>query len=34
MLEAGGYEVLGDDLTVQVKQGLAAPVEVLYPQLG
>ncbi len=33
VLEAGGFEVLGDDLTVQVKQGLAAPVEVLYPQL-
>lgn len=33
-LEAGAYEILADDLSAQVKAGLAGPVEVLYPQLG
>ncbi|MBM0126723.1 SDR family oxidoreductase [Pimelobacter simplex] len=32
-LEAGDYEILADELSVQVKAGLAAPIEVLYPQL-
>ncbi len=31
--EAGQFEVLGDELTVQVKAGLSQPVEALYPQL-
>ncbi len=30
---AGAFEVLADDLSVQVKAGLAAPIESLYPQL-
>ncbi|MGJ0119989.1 SDR family oxidoreductase [Williamsia sp. MIQD14] len=33
-VEAGAYEVLGDDLTRSVKAGLSAPVETLYPQLA
>jgi NAD(P)-dependent dehydrogenase (short-subunit alcohol dehydrogenase family) len=33
-LAAGEYEVLADDLSRQVKAGLAAPVEALYPQLA
>lgn len=33
-LEVGAYEILADDLSAQVKAGLAAPLEVLYPQLG
>lgn len=33
-LEAGAYEVLADDTSVQVKAGLSAPLEALYPQLG
>lgn len=32
-VEAGQYEVLADDDTVQVKAGLSAPLEVVYPQL-
>lgn len=32
-LEAGSYEILADDLSAQVKAGLAGPVEALYPQL-
>lgn len=32
-VEAGGYEVIGDELTASVKSGLAAPIEVLYPDL-
>jgi NAD(P)-dependent dehydrogenase (short-subunit alcohol dehydrogenase family) len=32
-LAAGSYEVLADDVSRQVKAGLAAPVEALYPQL-
>jgi NAD(P)-dependent dehydrogenase (short-subunit alcohol dehydrogenase family) len=30
----GDFEVLADDLSLQVKQSLSAPVEVLYPQLA
>jgi NAD(P)-dependent dehydrogenase (short-subunit alcohol dehydrogenase family) len=33
-LAAGDYEVLADDLSRQVKAGLAGPIEALYPQLG
>jgi NAD(P)-dependent dehydrogenase (short-subunit alcohol dehydrogenase family) len=33
-LLAGEHEVLADDLSRQVKAGLAAPVEQLYPQLA
>lgn len=33
-IEAGSYEILADDLSARVKAGLAAPVEVLYPQLA
>lgn len=33
-LVAGEYEVLADDLSRQVKSGLAAPIEALYPQLA
>lgn len=32
--EAGQYEVLADESSVQAKAGLSAPVEVVYPQLG
>jgi NAD(P)-dependent dehydrogenase (short-subunit alcohol dehydrogenase family) len=32
-LEAGAFEVLADDITRQVKRGLSAPAEALYPQL-
>lgn len=31
---AGAFEVLADDLSVQVKTGLAGPIEALYPQLA
>ncbi|MFZ2511978.1 MAG: SDR family oxidoreductase [Gordonia sp. (in: high G+C Gram-positive bacteria)] len=31
---AGVFEVLADDLSVQVKAGLSGPIEALYPQLG
>ncbi|GAB4008826.1 SDR family oxidoreductase [Nocardioides ultimimeridianus] len=33
-IEAGTYEVLADDISRQVKAGLAAPVTALYPQLA
>ncbi|MFF1306882.1 SDR family oxidoreductase [Streptomyces sp. NPDC058307] len=32
-VEAGEYEVLADELTVQVKSALSGPVEALYPDL-
>lgn len=32
-LEAGSYEILADELSAQVKAGLAGPIEALYPQL-
>lgn len=32
-VEAGEYEVIGDELTARVKAGLSAPVEALYPEL-
>ena len=33
-VEAGGYEVLADETSVQAKAGLSAPLEVVYPQLA
>ncbi len=33
-LAEGAYEVLADDVSRQVKAGLAAPIEALYPQLA
>jgi NAD(P)-dependent dehydrogenase (short-subunit alcohol dehydrogenase family) len=33
-LEAGDYEVLADELSRQVKQGLAGPIGALYPQFA
>ncbi|MEF2976012.1 SDR family oxidoreductase [Subtercola sp. YIM 133946] len=33
-LEAGELEVLADQLSIDVKQGLAAPIEGLYPQFA
>ena len=33
-LEAGEFEVLADETSVQVKAGLSAPLEALYPQLA
>ncbi|MDW5329928.1 SDR family oxidoreductase [Plantactinospora sp. KLBMP9567] len=33
-IEAGSYEILADELSGQVKAGLAAPIEALYPQLA
>ncbi|AUG31180.1 MULTISPECIES: SDR family oxidoreductase [Microbacterium] len=33
-LEAGGYEVLADDISVQAKAGLSASLEAVYPQLA
>lgn len=33
-IEAGEFEVLADDLSAKVKQGLAAPIVALYPQLA
>lgn len=33
-VEAGEYEVLADETSVQLKAGLSAPIEVLYPQLN
>ncbi|GGF35855.1 SDR family oxidoreductase [Subtercola lobariae] len=33
-LEAGELEVLADQLSADVKQGLAAPIEALYPQFA
>jgi len=32
-LEAGAYEVLADEISTQVKAGLAGPITALYPQL-
>ena len=32
-VEADEYEVIGDDLTAQVKAALSGPVEALYPEL-
>jgi NAD(P)-dependent dehydrogenase (short-subunit alcohol dehydrogenase family) len=32
-VEAGEYEVLADDTSVQLKAGLSAPIEALYPEL-
>ena len=32
--EAGEYEVLADDTSVQLKAGLSAPLEAVYPQLA
>ncbi|KXF54865.1 short-chain dehydrogenase [Rhodococcus sp. SC4] len=32
-VEAGGYEVIADELTAQVKAALSNPVEALYPEL-
>ena len=32
-VEAGGYEVIADELTASIKAGLSAPVEALYPEL-
>jgi len=33
-VEAGAYEVIGDELTAGVKAALSAPVEALYPEVG
>ncbi len=33
-LESGAHEILADELSRQVKAGLAAPIEALYPQLA
>ena len=33
-LEAGSYEILADQISVDVKAGLAGPIEALYPQLA
>ncbi|WP_447587431.1 SDR family oxidoreductase [Microbacterium lacticum] len=33
-LEAGSYEILADELSAQVKAGLAGPIEALYPELA
>ena len=33
-LESDAYEILADELSAQVKAGLAGPVEALYPQLS
>ena len=32
-VEADEYEVIGDDLTAQVKAALSGPVEAIYPEL-
>jgi hypothetical protein len=32
-VEAGEYEVIGDELTAQVKAALSGPVEAPYPEL-
>ena len=32
-VEANEYEVIGDELTAQVKAALSGPVEALYPEL-
>lgn len=33
-IEAGAYEILADEVSGQVKAGLAAPIEALYPELA
>ena len=33
-VEAGQYEVLADETSVQLKAALSAPLEALYPQLA
>lgn len=33
-LEAGSYEILADQISADVKAGLAGPIEALYPQLA
>ncbi|WP_291279357.1 SDR family oxidoreductase [Galactobacter sp.] len=33
-VEAGGYEVLADEVSVRLKAGLSQPLESIYPQLG
>ncbi|MES2171914.1 MAG: SDR family oxidoreductase [Actinomycetota bacterium] len=33
-LEAGEHEILSDEISRQVKQGLAGPIAALYPQFG
>ena len=33
-VEAGAYEILADEISTQVKAGLAGPITALYPQLG
>jgi NAD(P)-dependent dehydrogenase (short-subunit alcohol dehydrogenase family) len=33
-IEAGAFEVLADEVSHQVKAGLSAPIEALYPQLA
>ena len=33
-VEAGEYEVLADELSVNLKAGLSAPLEAVYPQLA
>jgi NAD(P)-dependent dehydrogenase (short-subunit alcohol dehydrogenase family) len=33
-VEAGEYEVLADDTSIQLKAGLSAPIEAVYPQLA
>jgi hypothetical protein len=30
---SGAYEVLADEVSIQIKEGLAAPIETMYPQL-
>jgi hypothetical protein len=32
-VEADEYEVIGDELTAQIKAALSGPVEALYPEL-
>lgn len=32
-VEAGGYEVIADDLTASVKAALSGPIDILYPEL-
>ncbi|MCE0535863.1 SDR family oxidoreductase [Kineosporia rhizophila] len=34
VLEAGGHEVLADNASVQLKAGLSAPLDAVYPQLA
>jgi len=33
-VEAGEYEVLADETSVQLKAQLSAPIEAMYPQLA